>query len=148
MKRVLANLALGLALCLLICDTAWPQATAQINGTIKDQTGAVLPGVEVVVTQTDTNINRTTVTDETGSFALPNLATGPYKLEASLPGFRGYVQTGIVLQVNTNPVINVVLQVGQVSEAVEVQANTEMVETRKSGIGQVIENQRILELPL
>src|SRR5215471_14884645 len=148
MKRVLANLALGLALCLLICDTAWPQATAQINGTIKDQTGAVLPGVQVVVTQTDTNISRNTVTDETGAFVLPNLATGPYKLEASLPGFKGYVQTGIVLQVNTNPVINVVLQVGQVSEAVEVQANTEMVETRQSGIGQVIENQRILELPL
>ena len=109
MKRILANVTCVAILCLLISNAAWAQATAQINGTVKDQTGAVLPGVEVVATQTDTNLSRTTVTDETGSFVLPNLATGPYKLETSLPGFKGYVQTGIVLQVNTNPVINVVL---------------------------------------
>lgn len=148
MKRVLASLACGIVISLLICDAVWAQATAQINGTVKDQTGAVLPGVQVVATQTETNVGRMTVTDETGSFTLPNLAIGPYKLEATLPGFRSYVQTGIVLQVNTNPVVNVVLQVGQAAEAVEVKANTELVETRTSGIGAVIENQRILELPL
>src|SRR5690348_8791145 len=127
MKRTLGNVVCGAVIFLFICEAVWAQATAQINGTVKDQTGAVLPGVEVIATQTDTNAGRTTVTDETGSFILPNLATGPYKLEATLPGFRGYVQTGIVLQVNTNPAINVVLQVGQVAEAVEVQSNTEMV---------------------
>src|SRR5438094_10333870 len=143
----LRALACIVLISFMTCDVVWAQATAQINGTVKDQTGAVLPGTEITVTQTETGISRSGITDETGSFVLPNLATGPYRLEAVLPGFRGYVQTGIVLQVNTNPVINVTLQVGQVSEAVEVQANTEMVETRKSGIGQVIENQRILELP-
>ncbi len=70
------------------------------------------------------------------------------KLEAALPGFRLYVQTGIVLQVGSSPVINPVLGLGQVSEQVEVQANAAMVETRNSGVGYVIENQRILELPL
>jgi hypothetical protein len=69
-------------------------------------------------------------------------------LEVALPGFRTFVQTGIVLQVNSNPVINALLQVGQVSEQVEVQANAGLVETRNAGIGQVIENERILELPL
>src|SRR5436305_13809675 len=113
MKRMLATAACAAVICILTCNAARAQATAQINGTVKDQTGAVLPGVEVVATQTDTNSSRTTVTDETGSFVLPNLATGRYKLETSLPGFKGYVQTGIVLQVNTNPVINAVLQVGQ-----------------------------------
>ena len=88
------------------------------------------------------------ITDETGKYVLPNLPLGPYRLEASLPGFRTFVQTGIELQVNTNPVINVSLQVGQVAETVEVQANAAMVETERTSIGSIIENQRILELPL
>src|SRR5207245_7564408 len=110
--------------------------------------GAVLPGVEITLTQTDTGIARSTVSNETGSYVLPNLPVGPYRLEAALPGFRTYVQRGIVLQVNGTPVINAVLEVGQVSEQVEVQANAAQVETRTAGVGQVVETQRILELPL
>ena len=86
--------------------------------------------------------------NETGTYVLQNLAVGPYKFEATLPGFRTYVQTGIVLEVNTQPVINPTLTVGQVSEQVEVQANATLVETRSTAVGEVIENQRILELPL
>jgi hypothetical protein len=148
MNRIL-NVSLG---CLLIsflsCTALFAQSTAQISGNVKDQTGAVLPGADVSVTQTDTGINRTAVTDETGSFVLPNLATGPYRVEVSLPGFRTFVQTGVVLQVNSNPSINAVLQIGQVSDQIEVQANAAMVETRNVGVGNVIENERILELPL
>src|SRR5206468_9568432 len=132
----------------ITCVDAWAQATAQIAGTVKEQTGAVLPGVEVMATQTDTGIARSAVTNETGSYVLPNLAIGPYRLEATLPGFRTFVQTGIVLEVNSNPVVNPVLEVGQVSEQVEVQANAALVETRSVGVGQVIENARILDLPL
>jgi carboxypeptidase family protein/TonB-dependent receptor-like protein len=132
----------------LTCVSLWSQATAQVSGTVKDQSGAVLPGVEITATQTDTGIARSTVTNETGSYVLPNLVTGPYRLEAALPGFRSFVQTGIVLQVNANPVINPVLEVGQVSESVEVQANATQVETRSAGVGTVIENQRVLDLPL
>ncbi len=69
----------------------------------------MLPGVEVTATQTETGIVRTALSNETGSFMLPDLALGPYKLEAALTGFRTFVQTGIVLQVNSNPVINPVL---------------------------------------
>src|SRR5205814_8464896 len=83
-----------------------------------------------------------------GSYVLTNLAIGPYRMEAGMPGFRTYAQTGIVLQVNSSPVVNVVLEVGQVAEQVEVQANAAMVETRNSTVGSVIENERILELPL
>src|SRR5438094_2255351 len=146
-NRIVIGLAVVLLTCLLT-TTVFGQATAQISGTVKDQSGAVLPGVEVTATQTDTGIVRTAVTNETGSYVLPNLAVGPFRLEAALPGFRTYVQTGIVLQVNSNPVINPVLEVGQVSEQIEVQANAALVETRNVGVGQVIENQRILELPL
>src|SRR5438067_3324964 len=148
MKRVSMNLLITIMVSALTCVPVWAQATAQISGTVRDQSAAVLPGVEVSATQTETGIRRTTVTNETGSFVLPDLALGPYRLEAALPGFRTYVQTGIVLQVNSNPVINPVMDVGQVTEQVEVQANAALVETRNVGIGQVIENQRILELPL
>src|SRR3954467_7689078 len=123
MKRPISTACAALLLVVFASVSLWAQATAQISGTVKDQTGAVLPGVEVTATQTDTGISRTTVTNETGSYVLPNLALGPYRLEAALPGFRTYAQTGIVLQVNSNPVVNPTLEVGQVSETVEVQAN-------------------------
>jgi hypothetical protein len=148
MKRISTGLFFGLWLCVMTSVDVWGQATAQISGTVSDQSGAVLPGVEVTATQTDTGIARKTITNETGSYVLPNLAIGPYRLEAVLPGFRTFAQTGIVLQVNSNPVINPVLEVGQVSESVEVQANAAQVETRSTAVGQVIENERILELPL
>ncbi len=141
-----ALMALTIVLC--VCTTGWAQGTAQISGNVKDQTGAVLPGVEVKATQTGTGAQRTSVSDEMGSYVLPNLPIGPYMLEASLPGFRTYVQTGIVLQVGANPNVNVTLEVGQVSDQIEVQADAALIETRSSGIGNVIDNQRVLELPL
>src|SRR5262245_22210201 len=147
MKRTVTVL-MGLLAVVLCSAVVWAQVTAQISGTVKDQTGAVLPGVEVTATNTDTGVIRNAVTNETGGYVLPNLPIGPYRLEAALPGFRTFVQTGIVLQVNSSPLINAVLEVGQVSENVEVQADATMVETRKSGVGLVMDNQRILGLPL
>jgi hypothetical protein len=149
MKRAwMTFLVIGLAVAAMTCGTVLAQATAQISGAVKDQSGAVLPGVEITVTQTDTQIARMTVSNETGAYALPNLPIGSYRLEASLPGFRKFVQTGIVLEVNGNPTLNVVMEVGQVSEQVEVQANASLVETRQVGVGEVMENARILDLPL
>src|SRR5438309_7931707 len=148
MKRLSVSLSIALLIGMLGCSGVWAQATAQINGTVKDQSGAVLPGVEVTATQTDTGIARMAVTNETGSYVLPNLPIGPYRLEATLPGFRSFVQTGIVLEVNASPSVNPVLAVGQVTEQVEVQANAALVETRTAGVGSVGENARILDLPL
>jgi hypothetical protein len=148
MRRNLSAVVMGLVVAALSCSSIWAQATAQINGAVKDQTGAVLPGVEITVTQTETGATRTTITNEQGSYVLPGLPVGPYRLQASLPGFREYVQTGIELQVSGSPLINVVLELGQVTDTVEVQANAVMVETRSVGVGRVMENVRILELPL
>src|SRR6266516_740957 len=141
------------ALCVFLFSCAawtavWAQSTAQLSGTVRDQSGAVLPGVEVKATQTATGLARSVVTDETGSYVLPNLPVGPYKLEATLPGFRTFAQTGIVLQVGSSPGMKIGLEVGQVTEAVEVQADAALVETRNTGVGQVIDNVRVLELPL
>jgi hypothetical protein len=153
MKHLIRYLGIGLLLgllCVLSCDTVWAQAasTAQISGVIRDQTGAILPGAEISVTQTETGLRRNSLSNETGAYVLTNLPTGPYRLEVGLPGFRTYVQTGIVLQVNSNPVVNVVLEVGQVAETIEVQADAAMVETRSSGVGTVVDNQRVVEMPL
>src|SRR6266850_23244 len=138
----------GFLFSCLACTVVWGQSTAQVGGTVRDQSGAVLPGVEVTATQTATSIARSVVTNETGSYVLPNLQVGPYRLEASLPGFRKFVQTGILLQVDASPVINIVMEVGQVAETVEVQADAALVETRNTGIGQVMDNVRVMELPL
>src|SRR6266705_4296972 len=148
MKPILTAFFIGLFGAVMTCSSAWAQATAQISGAVQDQSGAVLPGAEVTATQTDTGVSRMTITNETGYYVLPNLPLGPYRLEAGLPGFRKFTQTGIVLQVGSNPVINIGLQVGQASETIEVQANAALVETRATGVGQVIDNVRVLELPL
>src|SRR6266702_4131276 len=148
MERVYILLFLAFFIVLMACGSVWAQATAQISGAVQDPSGAVLPSVEVTATQTDTGVKRTTVTNETGYYVLPNLSLGAYRLEAVLPGFRTFVQSGIVLQVNGNPTMNIALQVGQVSEQVEVQANAGLVETRSVSVGQVMETARIVELPL
>jgi hypothetical protein len=123
-------------------------STAQITGTVRDESGGVLPGVDVTVTQTATGITRSAVTDENGNYTLTNLPIGPYRLEASLSGFRTYQQTGIVLQVGSNPTINVTLGIGALTETVSVEAAAPLIETRSPSIGQVIENEQVEELPL
>ena len=148
MKRVFMTVFGGLLASLIVCSSLWAQATAQMGGIVRDPSGAVLPGVEVTATQTDTGIKRMVVTNETGFYLLPSLPLGPYRLEATLPGFRTFAQTGIVLQVGSNPTININLEVGQVAETVEVQANAALVETRNVSVGQVMEAARIVELPL
>ena len=81
-------------------------------------------------------------------YVLQNLPVGPYRFEAMLQGFRTYVQTGLVLQVGANPTLAVALDLGQIEETVSVQGSAALVETRNPGIGQVITNEQVLELPL
>ncbi|HYR83735.1 MAG TPA: TonB-dependent receptor [Terriglobia bacterium] len=126
----------------------WAQATSQIQGVVQDASGAAIGGAEVKATQTDTGTVRTVISSEDGTYVLSNLPIGPYRLEVGRAGFTTYVRTGIVLQVATNPSINVSLQVGAVSEQIQVEANAALVETQTTSVGTVIENQRILELPL
>src|SRR6188474_3575744 len=110
------------AMMLMTATGAWAQATAVLAGRVTDESGAVLPGVTVTATQTDTGFTRPVVTDGTGAWIMPNLPTGPYRLEVSLQGFRTYVQTGIVLTVGATPTINAQLAVGNLEESVSVEA--------------------------
>ncbi len=137
-----------ICLFLFSCVMGFGQAASQISGTAKDPSGAVVPGVEISATQTETGVKRTTTTDESGNFTLPNLPLGPYRIEGVKMGFRTFVQTGLVLQVGSAPEIPIQMGVGQVSDSVQVEANAAQIETRSVGVGNVIETQRILELPL
>jgi hypothetical protein len=128
--------------------SAWAQATAELNGRVTDSSGAVLPGVTVTATQTATGLQRTTVTDGSGAYVLTNLPPGPYRLEVTLQGFRTYVQTGLVLTVGATPTVNAALEVGALEETVTVDAAAPLVDVRSAGISAVVENERILELPL
>ena len=123
-------------------------STASIAGTVRDSSGSVLPGVTVTATQTATGLTRTALSGETGGFTLQSLPVGPYRLEFMLQGFRTFVQTGIVLQVNASPTINATLAIGGVTETVQVEGAAPLVETRSVGIATVVDNQRVLELPL
>lgn len=137
-------------LCLATAATVGGQgvSTSQIAGVVRDAGGGVLPGVEVTIVKTDTGMTRTAFTESDGSYVFPNLPVGPYKLTAVLQGFNTFVQDGIVLQVQSNPTIDVVMTVGGVSEEVSVVANASMVETRSTAVGQVIDNARVVEMPL
>ncbi len=143
-----ATLFILLTSLLSISNSLWAQAVGQISGMATDPSGAPLPGLTVTAIQTDTSLTRTATTDNSGAYLLPNLPLGPYRLEATKAGFRGFVQTGIVLQVDSSPVIPIGMQLGEVSSTIEVQANATQVETTNMGVGSVIENQRILDLPL
>ena len=148
MQTILVRSLIALLISAMMCGAAWAQATAHVSGAVQDESGAVLPGVEVTATRTQTGISRMTVSNEIGIYTLPNLPVGTYRLEAALPGFRTFVQNNIALEVNANRTINISLEVGQVSEQVEVQANAGLVETRNLSVGAVMETARIQELPL
>jgi hypothetical protein len=128
--------------------TVSAQSTAQINGTVRDDSGAAVPGAEIKATHTATGSVRSAVSEQNGVYVLTNLPIGSYTVEVSKMGFRTSVESGIVLQVDANPTIDVSLKVGAISEQVTVEANAQQVETRTTGIGQVVDNVRVAEMPL
>src|SRR4051812_43486334 len=140
------------AVCLLtifpakICAQA--VANAQLSGTVTDPSGANIPDASVTATQTDTHAARTARSDQSGTFLIPGLPIGPYKLQVEAKGFASYVQTGIVLQVGESPRFNLVLKLGETTEQVVVNSNAEMVQTDTSSVTQVIDQARMVEMPL
>jgi hypothetical protein len=135
-------------LAVMSCATLWGQATSQITGIVRDSSGLAVPAAEIKVTQTSTGLVRTTTTTAEGGYLLTNLPIGPYTLEVAKKGFNKYVQSGIVLQVDTNPTIDAVLKVGSVTEQIVVEAGAALVEAHSTAVGTVVDNQRVVELPL
>ena len=138
------------AMLLIFSPTAHAQevAVAQVDGHVTDPSGASIAGATVKMTEVERRVVHSTTTDATGRYELPNLPVGPYVLEVDAAGFKSYRQSGITLQVATNITVPVVMQIGAITETVEVTANASMVETKDNAIAQVTDQQRIVELPL
>src|SRR5438093_2987488 len=95
-------------------------ASGTISGSVRDETGAVLPGATVLVTNADTSQTRTLVTDASGRYSAPDLAPGPYEVKASLSGFAPIVRSGIRLTVGRDAVVDFALKLGAISDQVTV----------------------------
>ena len=129
------------------------RATAQITsgeitGTISDSAGAVIAGATVTATNTATNTTRTATTTSAGVYNLTALPPGVYTVRIEKQGFSAQVRTGIELQVAQVARFDLTLQVGSVSEVIEVQGGAPLIETDNTSLGTVIENKRIIDLPL
>src|SRR5579862_2030091 len=105
------------------------QATATVNGAVKDQSGAVVPGAKVTLRNLATNISRSTKSSKDGDYLFTLVPIGTYELAVEQTGFDKYVQSGITLQINANARQDVVLKVGSTNQVIEVQGNTTQVDT-------------------
>ena len=139
-----------LAAVLLSASAVFGQAVAigSVSGSVTDQTGSSIPDATVRMTETDRGTVHSSNTSPEGRYNFTNLPVGPYRLEVQAKGFKDFVQRGIVLEVAQNITMNVSLTVGALTETVEVTGGASMVETKDSSISQVIEQQRIVDLPL
>jgi hypothetical protein len=134
----------------LYSPLAYGQAVgvAGVSGQVRDPSGASVANATVTMTETDTGRKQVANTDSTGHYTFPELPVGPYRMQVTAPGFKEYVQTGIVLEVGQDVTQNVTLQLGSVTETVEVQASANMVETQNTAVSQVIDEKSVNNLPL
>ena len=133
---------------LVLAHTALAQITAAtISGAIKDQTGAVLPGVEVVVKNAATGLTRSGVTDANGHFTMPGLPPGTYEVGASLPGF-GVAVDRVTLAVAQEAGLNLILRIGGTRESMRIVGGSSIVDTRSAAMSAVVTEKTISELPL
>jgi hypothetical protein len=122
--------------------------TSSLIGTVHDNTGAVVPNATVTAVELATNARSETHTDASGNYVLLQLKPGSYTVEISAPGFKKYVRSGVVLELQQQARLDASLEVGQLSEAVTVTADASTLETTVSTVGDVVNNRAILNLPL
>ena len=144
-----AGLVLALGCLLgLVPNLAHAQATGSISGTAKDESGAVLPGVTIEATNTATNSSRTAVTGADGFYTIPLVQPGTYTVKASLSGFSTLSRSGVKVNVSETSLVNVAMKVGGQSETVEVKGEAPLIETSNATLGIVIDEKKIVDLPL
>ena len=137
-----------LAVLALPVSAAAQAVSGTLLGAVKDNSGGVLPGVTVVVTNEGTGLTRTLVTDEAGEYTAPQIPTGTYTVAAELSGFKKSTKTGIRVGVDQRVRIDLDLQIGEMSETVSVVAETPMMQTASSELGTTVEDAQIEALPL
>lgn len=145
-KKQIQALLILMAACLPVRVHA--QTLGAITGVVTDQSGASISGASVTVTNPQTNFTRATTTNSTGNYEVPALQPGTYNVEAKVEGFQVEVRTGVELQVAEVARIDFKLTVGVVTQSVEVTGGAPLINSENASVGTVIENQRIVELPL
>ncbi len=123
-------------------------ATGNLRGTVSDSSGGVLPNCSVTITHSSTGLVRKVSTNEQGDFNAPSLPVGEYKIAVGASGFQTKVLSGLVLQVDQTAIVPIVLEAGAVTQTIEVTAAAPVLDSQTSSLGQVIENKRIVDLPL
>lgn len=129
------------------CLTA-QTSTGSLNGYALDSSSAAIAGARIVVREVATGVTRTATTDDRGQFVFPSLLPGTYELSAEAAGFKRAVRSNIVIEVQQTARVDPVLEVGNVSETVEVKAEIPLLQPSTSSLGQVVDNQKIIDLPL
>lgn len=124
------------------------EPTAKIGGVVEDPQGSIVPEVTLKVTNTQTNVTKTAVTNDLGYYEVIGLAPGSYQVEAERPGFKRFVQRGVVLQVEQQARLDVTLKVGELAETIEVVEPAPLLEAGSSSIGQVVSRREVADLPL
>src|SRR5215510_6754047 len=141
-------LALGFLLALISVRASAQVTTADLVGTIRDNTGAVVRGVKVTLTNVATGVSRSVTTTDDGNYIFTSLHPGRYALTAEAPGFRKVERTGVELQVNQRAQIDLELQVGEVGETVRIEGTAPLLESQSSVLGSVIQERQAQDLPL
>ena len=128
----------------------WAQRdTGTIRGTATDSTGAVIPQVQVTITDERTNVVAfTTETDEAGRYVAPALKASAYLVSAEISGFKKAIRRGVILDVNQVAIVDIALDIGEVSEVLEVSGAAPLMRTESAELGDVVEQRRVVELPL
>ncbi|MGA2606201.1 MAG: carboxypeptidase-like regulatory domain-containing protein [Terriglobia bacterium] len=145
MRKIITMLVYSVALAL---NAAWAQETSGLVGTVTDQSGAVVAGAEITVTNLGTGLTRTVKTASTGDYAAPSLPVGTYKITAEMAGFKLGVASDVKLDVQHAARVDFSLQVGEVTQQVNITSVAPLLQTHDSQVGSLIENRRILDLPL
>ena len=146
--KVLRCVILGGLLSVGCGFQALAQTQAGVAGTIADDSGGSVAGVTVVITNVETTLKRETVSDDSGFYQFPILQPGSYTVTAKKPGFRQVTREGLRLEVNQRATVDFTLQVGAVTETVEVKGVAPLLESATSSVGQVIESKAVSDLPL
>src|ERR1051326_5603400 len=123
-------------------------STANISGTVKDQSGAVLPGATVTATNTETGISRSVVSSSRGEYRLPSLGLGNYEVQATMAGFQSEVRKGLTLNVGSEVVVDFSLSVGNVTEQVTVTGEAPLIETTTATVSGLVDPKQMREIPL
>jgi hypothetical protein len=148
MHRSKKRMFFSLMVVFVVAFAARAEVGGKITGVVRDQTGSVIPGAAVVVTNTATGAKQTTTTDQDGVFTFPVLSVGQYEIDVSADAFKSYRKTGLVIDISSALVLDVKLQVKEQDQSILVTENAAQVETPDTQLGQVLGSKKVTEIPL